>query len=317
VTVADDQHTAEHTAEKLSDHQKGVLHLLAAALLFSALSVLAKLIGEAAPLSQIILVRSVVTVVFARWALARGDIPVWGTRRTMLTLRGAFGFLALLCYFYAVTHLPIADAMVIHYIHPVFTMLLAAAILGEALDRRESLFIVGCFTGVVLVTQPPLLFGAAGTANDPFALAVALLGAIISAGVYVLIRELRATEHPLRLVFYNALVATTVTTPWAATEWVAPDRAGWAILLGVGLCTFFHQQSMTRGLHLVRAGRATALGYVQVLLSIVAGIWLFHEPIDGVAWVGAGVLAISALLLATAAEPRARDENITPDSSVA
>lgn len=266
---------------------------------------LAKVVGSEVPLSQIILVRSVVTVVFARWALARGSIHVWGTRRTMLALRGAFGFLALLCYFYGVTHLPIADAMVIHYVHPVFTMLLAAAVLREALDRRESLFIVGCFAGVVLVTRPPLLFGAAATTDDPFALAVALLGAIISAGVYVLIRELRATEHPLRLVFYNALVAMLLSGPWAATEWRAPDGPGWAMLLGVGLCTFFHQQSMTRGLHLVRAGRATAIGYVQVLLSIGAGLWLFDEHIDGLAWVGAGVLAISALLLATAAAPRA------------
>lgn len=281
------------------DHRRGVLHLVAAAVLFCTLSVLAKLAGTRVPLGEIVLVRSVVTVVLARWALARGHLPVWGTRRAMLTLRGAFGFLALLCYFYGITHLPIADAMVIHYVHPVFTMLLAAAVLGEALDRRESLFIVGCFTGVVLVTQPTLLFGAAAPADDPFALAMALLGALISAGVYVLIRELRATEHPLRLVFYNALVATVLAAPWAGLTWVAPDAAGWAMLLAVGVLTFFHQQSMTHGLHLVRAGRATGLGYLQVLLSMLAGIWLFDERVNWIGWAGASVLAISALQLAT------------------
>jgi drug/metabolite transporter (DMT)-like permease len=56
---------------------------------------------------------------------------------------------------------------------------------------------------------------------------------------------------------------------------------------------------MTLGLHQVRAGRATALGYVQVLLSMVAGIWLFAEDVNLVAWIGATVLAISAALLAT------------------
>ncbi len=300
----------------LSDDRRGVLHLLVAAVLFCAVSVLAKRLGTTVPLVEIVLMRSLVAVVFARWALARGDIPVWGTRRLMLVLRGAFGFLALLCYFYAVTHLPIADAMVIHYIHPVFTLLLAAVVLGEALDRRESLFIVGCFAGVVLVTRPPLLFGAQATADDPLALGLALLGAIISAGVYVLIRELRATEHPLRLVFYNALVATILSTPWAIAGWTTPDAAGWAMLLGAGVCTFFHQQSMTRGLHLVRAGRATALGYVQVLLSIAAGISLFDEPIDGLGWIGAGVLAVSALLLATAAKPHPREDQ-SPESSMA
>ncbi|PCC74252.1 Permease of the drug/metabolite transporter (DMT) superfamily [Nannocystis exedens] len=279
--------------------QRGVIHLVTAAILFSGLSVLAKLVGARVPLPQVILVRSLVTVAFARGTLARGDIPVWGTRRAMLALRGLFGFVALVCYFYALMHLPIADAIVIHYIHPVFTLLLATVVLGEALDRRETAFIVGCFVGVVLVTQPESLFGAGADSADPFALAIAVLGAVISAGVYVMIRELRSTEHPVRVVFYNALVAAILSAPWAATTWVTPDALEWTILLAIGVCTFLHQQSMTVGLHLVRAGRATALGYVQVLLAMLAGIWWFQEEVDLVAWCGAAILAVSAGWLAT------------------
>lgn len=291
-------------AEPDAAARRGVRDLLAAAVLFSAMSVLAKLVGARVPVPELILVRSVVTLILARGELARRAIPVWGTRRGLLATRGVLGFLALVCYFYGITHLPIADAIVIHYIHPVFTMLLAALALGEALERREALFIVGCFVGVVLVTRPALLFGAGAAADDPFALGIALLGALISAAVYVMIRELRATEHPLRVVFYNALVAAALAGPWALVAWVEPDPREWALLLGVGLCTFFHQQSMTRGLHLVRAGRATGLGYVQVLLAMGVGIWLFHEDVDLVGWIGAGVLAISAALLATDPRPR-------------
>jgi drug/metabolite transporter (DMT)-like permease len=283
--------------------QRGVIHLVTAAILFSGLSVLAKLVGARVPLPEVILVRSLVTVAFARGTLARGDIPVWGQRRTMLALRGLFGFVALACYFYALMHLPIADAIVIHYIHPVFTLLLATVWLGEALDRRETVFIVGCFVGVVLVTQPQALFGAEAVPADRFALAIAVLGALISAGVYVMIRELRSTEHPVRVVFYNALVASLLSAPWAATTWVTPDAHEWTILLAIGVCTFLHQQSMTRGLHMVRAGRATALGYVQVLLAMLAGIWLFQEEVDGVGWCGAAILAVSAGLLATDRKP--------------
>ncbi|WAS90460.1 DMT family transporter [Nannocystis punicea] len=286
-----------------ADTQRGVVHLVVAAILFSGLSVLAKLVGARVPLPEVILVRSLVTVAFALGTLARGDIPVWGKRRTMLGLRGLFGFIALACYFYALMHLPIADAIVIHYIHPVFTLLLATVVLGEALDGRETVFIVGCFVGVVLVTQPQALFGAEATSADPFALTVAVLGALVSAGVYVLIRELRATEHPARVVFYNALVASILSAPWAATTWVAPEPREWTILLAIGGCTFLHQQSMTYGLHLVRAGRATALGYVQVLLAMLAGIWLFGEEVDRVAWIGAVILAVSAAWLATDRKP--------------
>jgi drug/metabolite transporter (DMT)-like permease len=289
-----------------ADTRRGVIHLVSAAVLFSAMSVMAKFVGARVPLAELIFVRSLLTVGFARWAMARADVPVWGTRRTMLALRGVFGFIALACYFYSITHLPIADAIVIHYVHPVFTLLLATVVLGEALRRRESLFIAGCFVGVVLVTQPTALFGATSPGSDPFALAVALLGALIAAGVYVMIRELRSTEHPLRVVFYNALVAAVLSAPWAAATWSTPGAFEWLVLIAVGVCTFVHQESMTRGLHLVRAGRATALGYLQVLLSMLAGIWLFDEVVTPIGWIGAGVLAISATLLATEA-PKLRD----------
>ncbi|HEY8377093.1 MAG TPA: DMT family transporter [Nannocystis sp.] len=289
----------QEAAEARALARRGVRDLLFAALVFSVMSVLAKRVGARVPVGELILVRSVMTLVLARRALRARALPVWGTRRRLLAARGALGFVALACYFYSITHLPIADAIVIHYTHPVFTMLLAALVLGEALQRREVVFIGGCFVGVVLVTRPALVFGATTASRDPFALAVAFAGALISAAVYVLIRELRATEHPLRVVFYNALVASALAAPWALAEWVAPDAGEWALLLAIGLCTYVYQDRMTRGLHHVRAGRATALGYVQVLASMLAGIWLFSEEVDAVGWLGAGVLALGAAALAT------------------
>lgn len=289
----------EQRAESAEAVRRGVADLLFAAVLFSVMSVLAKLAGARIPVAGLIFVRSAVTLALAWRALARRDLPVWGTRRRLLAVRGLLGFVALVCYFYSLTHLPIADAIVIHYTHPVFTMLLAVVVLGEALDRREVLFVVGCFVGVALVTRPALLFGARAAAADPFALALAFAGALTSAAAYVMIRELRSTEHPLRVVFYNALVAAGLAGPWALGAWVAPDPGEWALLIAVGLLTFVYQDRMTRGLHRVRAGRATALGYVQVLLSMLAGIVLFHESVDMLGWLGAGVLALSAWLLAT------------------
>lgn len=286
----------------MTETSRGVRYLLVSAVLFCAMSVLAKATGPRIPLPEMILVRGVVSLGLVLWALARAGVPPWGRRRGLLALRGVFGYAALVCYFYGVTHLPIADATVIHYIHPVFTMLLAALLLGERLRGREGLFILGSFVGVVLIVQPPLLFAGASASDDSFALGVALLGAVISACVYVMIRRLRSSDDPLCVVFYNAWLAVLLSAPWAAAEWVMPDAREWAMLVAIGVCTFTYQELMTRGLHIVRAGRATGLGYLQVVLAMASGIVLFDEPVNVLGWVGAAIVATGAGFLVF--EPR-------------
>lgn len=280
----------------MKEGRRGVRYLVAAAVVFCATGVLAKTVGSRIPLPEIILVRGVVSLALVLWALSRAGVPAWGHNRGLLALRGVLGYAALVCYLYALTHLPLADATVIHYIHPVFTMLLAAVFLREKVRRRELIFILGCFVGVVLVVQPPLLFGGAA-ADDSLALLVALAGAVISAVVYVMIRRLRTSDDPLCVVFYNSWLAVLLSAPWAASAWVMPEGREWALLAAIGVCTFAYQESITRGLHLVRAGRATGLGYLQVVLAMAAGIVLFDEPVNAIGWIGAAIVAIGAGLL--------------------
>lgn len=281
----------------MTDDRRGVLYVLTSAVMFSGMSVLAKSAGTRIPLPEIIVMRGAVTLALTSAVMRRRGLPLWGARRDLLLLRGVFGFAALVCYFYAVTHLPLADATLIYYCHPVFTLLLAAATAGDPLQRREVFFVLAAFVGVVLVVRPPLLFG--GAADDPFALAAAFLAALISAGVYVLIRGLRHSDDPLRVVFYGAWVSALLAAPWAAAVWVAPTGREWATLAGMGACSFVHQASMARGLHLVRAGRASGLGYVQVPLAMAAGLIFFAEPVEVTAWIGAAVVALGATMLAS------------------
>ena len=97
-----------------------------------------------------------------------------------------------------------------------------------------------------------------------------------------------------------AIIALTLlAAPWAAAVWVAPTGREWATLAGMGACSFIHQASMARGLHLVRAGRASGLGYVQVPLAMAAGLIFFAEPVEATAWVGAAVVALGAAMLAS------------------
>ena len=266
--------------------------MVAAALAFSVMSMLVKWAGETLPTMQVVLARSVVVLAIA-WALLgrRGTSP-WGGRPKLLLLRGVLGFVALSSFYYAVIHLPLADATVIQYTNPVFTALLAGLFLAERLRGLELALILLSLAGVVVMTRPTLIFGGEAAALDPLATGVALTGALFSGAAYVTVRALGATEEPLVVVFYFALVSTVLSLPLVIPSDAWPQGADWGLLAGVGVSTYLGQIWLTEGLRRERAGRAMAVGYLQIVFAAVWGFLIFTEVPDR--WTVAGGLLIVA-----------------------
>lgn len=262
--------------------------MAAGALCFSLMGALVKTAGARLPTMEIVLARSLVVLALSAWTLrARRKTP-WGDERGLLWLRGTLGFIALTCSYYAVIHLPLAEATVIQYTNPVFTALLAAPALGESLRAAEVLLALVSLAGVVVVARPPFLGGAAA-GLDSFAVAAALAGAIFSAAAYVMVRRLRR-EEPLVVVFYFALVSTLASLPAVIPTFVLPRGSEWGILVAIGVTTHLGQVFLTRGLQRERAGRATAVGYLQIVFAALWGLAFFGEVPDG--WTASGALLI-------------------------
>ncbi len=268
-----------------------------AAFWFSLMSLLVKVAGQRLDTQQIVLARAVVTLVLSYVLLRQAGIGMWGTHRKLLLLRGVLGFAALSCFYYAVIHLPLADATVIQYMNPIFTALLAAWLLREAIGGREAALVLLSLTGVVLIARPSFLFGERIAALDPFVVTIAVAGAILSAGAYVTVRRLGASEHALVIVFYFPLVTVPASVPFAAAGWVWPTAWEWLVLLGVGIATQIGQVYLTRGLQLEPAGRATAVGYLQIVFAALWGALFFAEYPDGWSLSGAALIIGSTLAL--------------------
>lgn len=274
----------------------GFRYIAASAFAFSVMSLLVKLAGQRLPSQQIVLVRSAVALVVT-WAVLRSmHVSVRGNRRGLLMLRSILGFAALSCFFYAVVHLPLADATVIQYTNPAFTSIIAVWALGERIGMREAGAVVAALAGVVLITRPGFVFDGAGL--DPLAAAVALAGAILSGGAYVTVRKLGATEDPLVIVFWFALVSTVASIPGTALVAVAPTALEWVILLGVGIAAQLGQVWLTWGLREERAGRAMTVGYLQVLFAAVWGALFFAEIPGRWSLAGAALIIGGTLLVA-------------------
>lgn len=292
----------------------GIRYMVIGAFFFSVMSLFVKMVGQRVPSQEIVLVRGVSNVLMTYVMLRHAGIAIWGTRPLVLVLRGLLGFAALSCFYYALVHLPLADATVLQYTNPVWTALLAGWLLGERIRPREIGLVLASLVGVVLIARPSFIFGGAPRL-DLVAVSVALVGAMFSASAYVTVRKLGRTEHPLVIVFYFTLVTVPAALPGTLAGAVWPTAVEWALLLAVGLTAQGGQVYLTRGLQLEPAGRATAVGYLQIVFAAIWGALAFAELPDGWTVGGAMVILTSTLLIARSQKPSASTPRVAEESA--
>jgi drug/metabolite transporter (DMT)-like permease len=177
----------------------------------------------------------------------------WGVLRTsqlkLHVVRGVAGSVAMMCGFYALTHLSLADATAITFTTPLFLTVLAALVLHETVRwRRWSATALG-FLGVLVMLRP-------GEGVLELAALVALFGAACIATVRLVIKRLAATDGALTIIVWFGRVSTTVSAVPAALVWRTPTLLELGLLVLLGCLASLTQVFMIRG---YRAGEASAL----------------------------------------------------------
>ena len=277
------------------NHLKGIKFLIGSGLAFSLMSACVKAIGGKIPVSELILARSVFSLIITRILLFNNKINPWGYQKGLLLLRGFLGTIALFCIFKALTILPIATATVIQYTYPTFTVICAYFILKEYIFKR-LLFSVGLgWLGIVLVSRPEWTSNS-NTMETLIAIAIALLGALMTSLAYICVRKLSARDNALVIIYYFPLVSIPASLPFIINNFVMPNGTDWIWILGIGFFTQIGQLCITQGLRLIPAGQATSLNYSQVIFSSVLGWLIFNETITQEIYLGGICVLISTII---------------------
>lgn len=272
----------------------GMRHMLLGTFLFSIGSLLIKMVGERLPTMEILFVRGVFGIGFCWMILRRAGVGMFGHRRWMLMLRGLFGFVGLFAEFFAIIRLPLADAIVILFAHPVMVALLAWGVLGEKLDLRSILAILTSLFGVIVVCRPSFIFGVTNSVLDPLGVTVALVGIVVISIAVVSIRSLAKTEHPAVVMFYPPLIIALVA-PFFAYDWLVPTAYEWTMMLGVALFMNGGQYFMTRGYAIESAARISAVSCLEIVFAAMWGVAFLAEIPDE--WtIGGGLLIVFGTL---------------------
>lgn len=277
----------------------GLRYMVESAFYFSIMSALVKLAGQTVPFQMIVMARTAVALVASVVMIRAAGVPFWGNNKRLLITRGVLGFIGLACFFYSITHMPLAEAIVIQYMNPVLVAVWAAMLLKERITPHIVISAVACVVGVVPIARPAFIFGVPSSI-PPLALGAAVTGAVVSSAAYTAVRKLGTTEHPIVIVFWLPVVALPFAIPWAVSTGFVPNLREFFILLAVGLATHAAQVRMTQGLQLEAAGRASSMTYLQVVFAFVWGTLFFGEVPTVTAIAGATIVLFATLWVARA-----------------
>ncbi|MEC9243210.1 DMT family transporter [Nitratireductor rhodophyticola] len=216
-------------------------------------------------------------------------------------MRGLVGVTAMGLGFFALTRLPLPDAITLNYAQPLIVVVLSAIFMGEVVRiYRWSAVAVG-FVGVIIIAWPKLtlLTGDAGLeAAQAVGVIAALCGATGSAVAMLLVRRLVQTEKTATIVLWFSVTATVLSLFTIPFGWADLSREQYLALAGAGICGGVAQILMTECYRHAELSTIAPFEYTSMLLAIVIGYFAFGDVptlytlVGGMIVIGAGLFII-------------------------
>lgn len=286
---------------------RAALLMAASAGLFGLMAIVIRFASHQQHPFEIAFFRCFFGAVFALPLLRVHGIELLRTRRLgFYVARCAAGIVSMLCGFWALVHLPLAQAVALSYSTPLFVTIGAVLFLGEVVRmRRWSAVIVG-FIGVLVIVRPT-------AADFSSATLIALLGAAISGGVTISIKYLSRTDPADRIVILTTLLWVPLSLPFALPVWKWPDAATWPWLILSGALGTSGHYCWTRALKMAEASALAPLSYLQLLVVGVLAWLFFNEVVDSYTAAGAAIVIAASLYIARREARVARELNKSDD----
>lgn len=276
---------------------------VASVAIFVGMSSCIKTAGDL-PAGQIVFFRSFFAIVpiMAYLAFSRELRTAFHTRDPLgHVARGVVGVAAMGFGFFALTRLPLPEAITLNYAQPLFVVLFSAIFLGEHIRLyRWSAVAVG-LVGVIIVSLPKLTLFGTGVGIDNRELAgvlAAFAAASLSAVAMLLVRRLVQTERTPTIVLWFSLTASAIALFSIPFGWEALSASQAALLILSGFCGGVAQILMTEAYRHTEASTVAPFEYTSIILALIVGYVVFgdqptlHILVGGSIVVGAGIFIV-------------------------
>ena len=254
---------------------------------------------------------SVFEITFFRALLGAAAMTPWLWRAGLLALRtkrwrlyafrAVISYTGMVCWFYGLAKMPLADATAIMFTAPLLTIVFLSLLMGERVGAKRWAAILAGFVGALIIIRPGLVEISLATG--------ALMWTAISYGASnAATRALATTERSNAVVFYMFATMIPLSVGPAAAEWTTPSWLDLPTILAFGALSLASMMCMTRSLAAVAAYVVMPLFYLQLPFVAVLGFIFYGEVSDVWTWAGAAIICASGYAVIWM-EGRARKES--------
>lgn len=279
------QKTSASVPAPAVNRKKGIMFILMSAFFFSLMTVFVRLAGDV-PTMQKAFFRNIVAAALAAVLLVRSGNSFSVQRKNLpaLFMRCSVGTIGILCNFWAVDHMRIADANILNKLSPFFAILMSVLILKEKPNRVELLSVLLAFIGAAFVAKP-----GAGIASFPAL--IAILGGFTAGTAYTYVRKLGlGGEKGPVIVFSFSMFSTLVLLPNILLNYHPMTMQQFLFLVLAGCSAAIAQLSVTAAYQNAPAKDISVFDYSQVVYAAIFGLLLFGELPDGWSFLGYAII---------------------------
>lgn len=262
--------------------------MFASTLAFSLANVFVKQVSHI-PAMEVVFFRCSIGLVFCYVGLRQAGADPVGSNRSVLFMRGFFGTSALFLFFLTLQNIPLASAMTLQYLSPIFTSIIAIFLLSESVRVLQWLFYAMAFGGVLLIYQ-------FDSRISLFFVVTGVISAFFSGVAYNLVRTLRGREHPLTVVFHFQLIGMAAGLVGSFFAWKTPAGLDWLYLFLIGLFSQLGQIFLTNALQKETASSVSIINYSGLIYAFLLGWFVFEETQPAVSVMGMGLVVLGVVL---------------------
>ena len=247
--------------------------MILSALAFAIMGVCIQICAQTLPNGMVVFFRNLSGLVFLSPIVMRGG---WGVLKTkhfkQHLVRGIAGLSSMYCFFYAISQMRLADAVLLNYTLPLFIPVVEALWLGEPFPVRLAAPLGLGFLGVMVVLRP-------GSGLVTGAAIVGLLAGLLSAVAQTGVRRLTLTEPTARIVIYFAIMGSSISALGLPFVWITPAPKLWIVIALLGLSATTGQLLMTKAYSFAPASQIGGFVYCGVIFAaLMDWLRLRHTP---------------------------------------
>ncbi|WP_331774676.1 DMT family transporter [Sulfurospirillum sp. 1612] len=278
--------------------------MLISSVCLALMSAFVKMVSKDLPTIEIVFFRNILGVLVISLSFVKKPMRHVGGKPWLLFFRGAIGLIAMLSYFYNITHIPLVDAVTYSRTSPLFTALFAFLLLHEKIGFKGLLAMLLGFIGMLLVMQP------GGEIHKSYIFG--LLNAVCAALAFTSIRELKRYYDTRAIVLsfmgigllvpiFSMIVShfyVSETFDFIMGDFIMPQGIQWFYLAGIGTFASISQIYMTRAYGAANAVIVGATGYSVILFSLLIGLVLGDNLPNIIGIIGIVFIILGGIIIA-------------------